>query len=321
MIKSIDKIKYLVFLYVVLSLTLVSCKPESHDKKVKIDFSQTNSIPSLTEARGRTTRVAVAAMTSPEENFFYYIKIFDHIAQKTGRKIAFKQRESYEEVIELLKLQELDFAFVCSGPYVEAKKDFDVEILAVPQINGKTSYQAYIVVRKESGYEKFDDLQGRKFAFTDPLSNTGCLYPKFLIKKMNQSVKDFFSDIIYTHAHDYSLQAVSNQIAEGASVSSLIFDHIQEVHPEKVAGLKVINKSEPFGMPPVVIHPKADPLLKKQIQDILLRMDSDLEGKKILSQLNIDCFLLGQDKDYDSIRAMKALISGKSGHELQSFSP
>lgn len=305
-IKPINKV--IISLLLLFILSLFSCQKNKEEEKIKVNFSHREDNYFQPNTSGPPLKAAVSAMISAEENFFYYNKIFDYVSHKIGRRIVFKQRKSYQEVNELLRLQELDFAFICSGAYVEAKRKFGAEILAVPQINGKTTYHAYIIVRDGSNLAKIEDLKGHSFAFTDPLSNTGCLYPRYLVKKMNQSEEKFFSHIIYTYAHDYSIQAVANKLVDGASVDSLIFDYIQIRSPQKVADLRIIKKSKTFGMPPVVVHPKIDILLKRKLQSVLLNMSSDHQGKEILSYLAIDRFVSGQDRDYDSIRTMKAFI-------------
>jgi phosphonate transport system substrate-binding protein len=307
-IKFIKKVNYCLLLFFVIILSCISCQKNVDNKIVKVDFSGEEELYSLPGGSGLSLNAAVAAMVSPEENFFHYNDIFDYVSSKLGKKILFKQRKSYREVNELLNHQELDFAFICSGAYIEAEKDFDAEILAIPQMKGKTEYYAYIIVRKDSNFKRFEDLKGQSFAFTDPLSNTGCLYPKYLMKKMDESEEKFFSRIIYTYAHDYSIQAVESKLVDGASVDSLIFDYIQKNSPQNMANLKIIKKSKPFGMPPVVVHPKLDSNLKRELQSILLNMSTDSQGKEVLSHLGIERFVLGKDKDYDSIRNMKNFV-------------
>lgn len=317
---SINKVKYYFLLFFVVVLSYNSCQKNGDNKAIKVDFSGKEEIHSLPGGSDLSLNAAVSAMVSPVENFFHYSEIFNYISSKTGKKILFKQRKSYREVNELLHHQELDFAFVCSGAYIEAKKDFDAEILVIPQMKGKTEYHAYIIVRNDSNLDRFEDLKSRSFAFTDPLSNTGCLYPKYLVKKMDQSEEKFFSRIIYTYAHDYSIQAVASKLVDGASVDSLIFDYIQENSPQNIANLKIIKRSKPFGMPPVIIHPNVDINLKKELRSVLLNMNTDAQGREILSHLGIERFVLGKDRDYDSIRNMKTFIQEKN-HESQESSP
>lgn len=310
--------QYFTLLYVIISIIvtlLVSCQDKSNEKIVKVDFSRNDEVLSLMDESNIPLRVAVSAMISPEENFYYYTKIFDYISQHINRAIVFKQRKTYSEVNTLLRSRELDFAFICSGAYVEAKEDFGAEILVIPQIDGKTSYRAYIIVRDDSECEKFGDLNGSSFAFTDPLSNTGCIYPRFLVKKMNFVEDNFFSRVIFTHAHDYSIQAVDSRLTDAASVDSIIFDYFQTNRPHKVDRLKIIDRSEPFGMPPVVIHPGIEPSLKKNLKTIFLEMSDDPQGREILDHLSIDRFVLGKDEDYESIQKMRAFLEEKGNED------
>ena len=290
-------------------LAFSSCQEKSQANKIKVDFSNREKVHSVVKNSKLPLTAAVSAMTSPRENFSFYSKIFDYISKRIGRQIVFKQRKTYREINELLARRELDFAFICSGAYVEAKKDFDAQILAVPQIEGKTVYYAYIIVHADSGLTNFEDIKGHSFAFTDPLSNSGHIYPAYLVKTLNQTEDQFFSNVVYTYAHDYSIQAVASRIVDAASVDSLIFDHINKTHPEKTANLRIIKKSMPFGMPPVVVHPELDAELKATLQSILLNMGKDDDGRKTLSYLGIDCFVLSDNAGYDFIRSMAAMLS------------
>src|SRR4030066_989571 len=131
-------------------LAFSSCQEKSHANKIKVDFSNREKVHSVVKNSKLPLVAAVSAITSPQENFSFYSKIFDYISKRIGRQIVFKQRKTYREINELLARRELDFSFICSGGYVEAKKDFDAQILAVPQIGQKTEYYGYIIVRKTS---------------------------------------------------------------------------------------------------------------------------------------------------------------------------
>ncbi len=313
-IKPMSRVKYCLPLIFFFLLIFICCQKDQSKKKVKVDFSKKEEIDLQIIESGIPLRAAVSAMISPEENFYYYAKIFDYISQQMNREIISKQRKTYSEVNTLLRSRELDFAFICSGAYVEAKDDFGAEVLVIPQIDGKTSYHAYIIVRSDSDYEKLEDLKDFSFAFTDPMSNTGCLYPSFLVKQMGFVADDFFSRVIFTYAHDFSIQAVNSRLVDAASVDSIIYDYLQTHNPHKVDKLRIIIKSESFGMPPVVIHPEIEPSLKKNLETIFFRMSEDPQGREILDHLNIDRFIQGKDEDYESIRKMKALL-GKKGNE------
>lgn len=310
-IKTIKHIVYLGYIGLVV-FTLPSCQKQGPADKIEVDFSLREEIPHLAPDSQMPLAAAVSALISPQENFFYYNRIFEYISEKLGRKIIYKQRKTYREVNDLLSRQDLDFAFIGAGAYVEAKKEFDAQILAVPQMGQKAESYGYIIVRKTSNLAEIEDLKGHSFAFTDPLSNTGCIYPTYLVQVLHQTPEKFFSRVIFTYANDYSIQAVAGGIVDAAGVNGLIFDYIQKKHPEKTIAVKIIKRSMPFGMPPVVVNSKIDPNLKNRLQKILLDMGDDAEGRAILLPLGIERFVQGDDNEYGFIRAMNSFISDKS---------
>ncbi len=251
--------------------------------------------------------LAISAMTSPKETYIYYEKLVEYISQQLGRPIQFKQRKSYKEVNELLKKAVVDIAFICSGAYVYALPEGYMEIIAVPVINNKAYYQAYIIVHKDSPYRQLIDLKNRRFALTDPLSNTGYYYPLRRVKELGFTLHRFFSKTIFTYAHDYSIQAVARKLVDGASVDGLIFDYLAKNNPILVENLRVIEKSEPFGMPPIVVPRGLNPKLKEQLQTVFLNLHRDSKGQQILSQLNIDRFIRGDTVNYSGILRNKRM--------------
>jgi phosphonate transport system substrate-binding protein len=247
-------------------------------------------------------RIAVAGMTSPPETLRYYQDLLDYTSRKLGLPVKMKQRRTYQEVNDLLINGQIDAAFLCSGGYVRAEKSLANEILVVPVIGGKTAYYAYLIVHRNSAVRDFADLRGRSFAFTDPLSNTGWLFPASRLAELGATPAGFFSRIIYTYGHDRSIEAVAHGIVEGASVDSLVYDYFAKTAPERVKETRIIERSPPFGMPPVVVSPKVAPALRDKLRIVLLSMHRDAEGLRILQTLSIDRFTPADEGDYESVR-------------------
>lgn len=296
------------------AILLVSClaitgcvRPASENQStptVSIDFSR--RIPSAAEPHAsppeRSLNIAVAGMTSPPETLRFYQDLLDYMGRKLGLPVKMKQRKTYQEVNDLLVAGELDAAFLCSGGYVRAGKSLASEILAIPVIRGKTTYQAYLIVHRDSRVRDFAGLRGRSFAFTDPLSNTGWLYPASRLAELGATPSGYFSRIIYTYGHDASIEAVADRIVDGASVDSLVYDYFAEKAPRKIKHTRVIGRSSPFGMPPVVVSPKLDRAARDNLRVVLLSMHRDAEGMRVLRKLSIDRFKSGDERDYQSIR-------------------
>jgi len=281
-----------------------------------IDFSQTISMekpgPALKEYP--TLKVAVGAMISPKETFIHYRQLLAYLGRKIGRETEFIQRKTYKEINELLGTGQVDIAFICSGPYAMGKERYGFELLAVPQTQGSTVYQSYLIVKDEA-FRRLEDLKGRTFAFTDPESNTGRLVPAYWLAEIGERPDQYFGKTIYTYSHDNSILAVSRGLVDGAAVDSLIWEFYRATNPSVTASTRVIRKSEPYPVPPVVASGAFARDHIKQTRQALFAMDHEPEGRQILEHLKIDRFILPPadwSENIPRIKRMLAYVEGKN---------
>jgi phosphonate transport system substrate-binding protein len=274
---------------------------------VVIDFSKTvaEERPGNPTHRRQSLRVAVGAMISPKETFIYYNQLLDYIGGKLGQEVQLVQRKTYSEINELLGKGEIDLAFICSGPYVKGKEKYSFELLATPQVQGSHFYHSYLIVNKDSHFNKFDDLRGWVFAFTDPESNTGKLVPTYWLSQIGETPESFFERIIYTYSHDNSIMAVAKALVDGASVDALIWEFYNHKNPVFTSKTRIIKKSEPYGIPPLVASRYLSHQLKDRIRLLLFSLHQKPEGQRILNELMIDRFIEPREEWYNSIRKIQ----------------
>lgn len=251
----------------------------------------------------------MGAMITPKEGFLYYKQLKEYIEKRLGQPVQLVDRGNYDEMNRLLETGDIDAAFVCSGPYVEGKERFGLQLLAMPLVKGKPLYHSYIIVPLNSPAQRFEDLRGKVFAFTDPKSNSGKLVPTYMLARMNETPQHFFSKIELTYGHDNSIRAVAEQLVDGAAVDSLIWEYAALKTPQLTARTRILLRSEPYGIPPFVVRPGIDPELKRKLQQILLHAADDEEGRQVLKSMMIDRFVAGDDENYTTIRKMNIWLA------------
>ncbi len=302
-----------VFFFIIIIIAF-SCT-NSTNEKVKVDFSDTTSLKSDNiPNEAKPIYIAIASMTSPKETFTYYSELINFISEKAGHPIYIKQKKTYEEVNLLLESSEIDFAFICSGAFVDEFKSGKIKLLAAPEIDNKCTYHAYIITQKNNNIHSFKDFENKSFAFTDPLSNTGRLYPLMELSRTNKSEAEFFKKTIYTYGHDISIQMVNRGLIDGASVHGLIYEYLAINNPEKVANLKIIKRSEKFGIPPIVTPASLSQEKVDKYREIFLNLHHDSIGKSIMDKLNIDRFVVVGDTLYNNVFQLKKYIDDEFGN-------
>lgn len=297
-------------LYAFILLALVACSQPRYPM-VRLNVDTRGEVVAVERAPGRLPlRVAIAAVISPKATFDTYKPLLDYLAERLDRPVELLQRLTYAEINELVRTGHADLGFICGGAFVEGEREGYMELLVVPQIGGLTTYRALIIVAASSPYVSFDELRGKRFAFTDPLSNSGHLYVQYRLALRGETPDSFFSDTIYTYSHDNAIRAVAQGVVDGATVDSLVYDFLVQSEPELGRRLRVIERSQPFGIPPVVVHPGLDPALKALLREALLEMHEDPKGRQALAALRTDRFVLPNPVAYEEIRRMAALVRG-----------
>lgn len=238
------------------------------------------------------------------ENLRFYDRWGSWLESRVGRPVEFVQRRSYREVMEFLANGDLDVAWICSYAFVRVRAPEFLGLMAVPEWRTRPLYQCYVIASTDSPCRSFDDLQGRVFAFTDPDSNTGYLYPQALLGARGRQSADFFRLTFFTYSHVESVEAVAAGIADGAAVDSYVWEHLKQINPALVERTRVVETSPDFGFPPLVYRVGVDEGLRRAMTDALLTMDRDLQGRALLDELMIDRFALHAPDLYDGVRRL-----------------
>jgi len=219
------------------------------------------------------------------------------------RQVEFIQRDSYRETMDLLRLEKLEFAWICDYPYLHLKQE--VRLLAVPLYQGRPYYRSYLIVRRDNTqFKSMSDLTGSVFAYADPYSNTGYLAPRFHIRNLGQDPATFFRKTFFTWSHRKVVEAVASGLAQGGAVDSYIRDTLVHVEPDLALRTRVIWRSPEYGFPPFVSHRSVSTADFQLMQKHLLDMSANERGRSLLTRLNLDGFTIGSPSLYDGVARM-----------------
>jgi phosphonate transport system substrate-binding protein len=234
-------------------------------------------------------------------------KLAELMEKQTGLKYEVSVPASYTAVITAMGSGNVDVGWLSPIPYVIAHDQYGVEVALTTVRNKSAKYWSFIIARTDTGINKLSDLKGKRFAYGDPVSTSGAIYPKHLLRMSGYDPENFFSNVIYAGAHDRVVMAVYNKQVDGGAIYGGVGTDAREkvvnALPDVMTKTHVIAKSIEIPNDTVSIRKGMPPALVKKITDGLVKVAASDEGRiTIMSLYGIDGFVPAKDSDYDSVR-------------------
>jgi phosphonate transport system substrate-binding protein len=168
---------------------------------------------------------------------------------------------------------------------------------------GKPIYFSDVVVRRDSPFQSLNDLQGCLWACNEPTSHSGCNLVRYCLAVRGKGA-EFFQEVVESGSHQSSLAMLVDGQIDAAAIDSTVLELELRLRPELRQYIRVIETLGPSPIPPSVISTAVDPIVRRAIQQALLMMHADDEGRLVLASPSIARFVQVSDSDYDEIRSM-----------------
>ncbi|MYZ41809.1 phosphonate ABC transporter substrate-binding protein [Schauerella aestuarii] len=227
-------------------------------------------------------------------------QVIEQLQQQTGMKVKPFVATDYNGIIEALRAKKLDVAYLGPFSYVLAASVANVEAfsVAVTKKTGQSAYRSLIVVRADSGLNTVDDLKSRTFAFVDPSSASGHLFPKAGLEQAGYNPDKLFSRVVFSGSHDASLLAVANKKVDAAAVADRIYASAIAKGQLRQDDLRVVWTSKDIPESPMVWRKDLDPAVKAKVAKALANIKDVPWG----DQGMLNGFQPTTDAAYDVVR-------------------
>jgi phosphonate transport system substrate-binding protein len=231
--------------------------------------------------------------------------LLDHLQKSLQMQVKPFVATDYNGVIEALRSKKLDIALLGPFSYVLATTVANVEAFAMleTQKQGST-YRSVIIARKDHGIAGLKDLGGKTFAFVDPSSTSGHLFPKAALIKAGYNPDTYFSRVIFSGGHDASAIAVQNGKVDAAAIADALIDIAYSRGMLKRDEVSVIWTSEPIPGAPVVYRRDLPEDQKAKVREAFAQVRDMPWGPKII----IKRWAPTNDAAYDVIRETAKLL-------------
>ena len=192
---------------------------------------------------------------------------------------------SYAGVIEAMGANRADIGWLNTFSYVIAHQKYGVEVRLVTVRFGLPYYRAEIITQANSGINSLADLQGKRFAFVDPASTSGYLFPLAGLKKAGYDPQKFFGQTVFAGSHNNVVLAVYQGRVDAGAVYEDARGSVQKTLPDVMQKVKVVWRSDPIPNDTVSLREGLPAAVKDRVTKALLRFSEQPAGLDALKAL------------------------------------
>lgn len=270
------------------------------------------SSPEDTGAGGlpETLQVGIIPNISPDDQRARYEPFRAYLEEELGVDVELFVATDYAGVVVALVSGEVDVAYVGGLTYAQARAQSEVVPLVTEQDRetGTKHYLSAIVVPDDSPYRTTADVVdgGASFAFGDPSSTSGSLYPRAMLRDAGADcdATDLSScppleSVVFTGGHDASAQAVLNGSADAGGLELRILHRLEEEGTVPEGALRVVETREVVGYPWV-----AREGLTQTAEDAIADAFVGMTDPELLQLMRAEEYLRVSEADYEELRTL-----------------
>jgi phosphonate transport system substrate-binding protein len=164
-------------------------------------------------------RYGVQSVETQAASLTRYKGFKEYVKKKLGVELELFLASEYAGVIQAIGAKQIEVMDMGASGYAAAwvESKGGVEPLVVPTNNdGTIGYYAVAFVRSDSPYKTLADLKGKTWAWAEPNSSSGYLFPLVGLRKMGLEPEKHFGKVVFSGGHEQSIIGVLDKSYDGA---------------------------------------------------------------------------------------------------------
>ena len=262
------------------------------------------ALPHFTPPAGFTKlRIGLVPFLSKETISAANQKLAAYLSRVLQVPVETVVADNYGDAVDRLARGEFDLVVLSPLSYVEASRRMKLNCLVQTIADGSDSASGYIFVRDDSPRRTLEDLKGASFGFVDPMSTSGSLLPKRLLRESGFDLHTDLGSTEYLGDHEAVLLAVLEGRVEAGATYQGAFGALRQTHGVDPLSFRVIAKTPRTPRDIFCARPEVPKEVTDEITAALLDLSGrDRSGREILGPLNLNGFTRADTSRYELIR-------------------
>ncbi|WP_376985479.1 phosphonate ABC transporter substrate-binding protein [Bosea sp. R86505] len=148
-----------------------------------------------------------------------YTPFVNYLAKELGTKVTLRIANDYAAIIEGQRAGNIHIGMYGPSSFARAlMTGAKIEAFAIEtNLDGTKGYHSVFYVKKDSPYQKVEDLKGKNLGLVDPNSTSGNNVPRFALNAMKIEPETFFGKVVYTGSHENAVIALQQGTVDVAA--------------------------------------------------------------------------------------------------------
>ncbi len=226
-----------------------------------------------------------------------------YLSDAIGRPVALYIAKDYGDLRTQMEAGHVDIGSFSPFAYVDAHRGGKIRLIAQSILDHSATYRGLIIARTDRGLRTVADLEGKRFAFVDPKSASGYVYPRAMLIEKGVTPERYFKETIFAGGHDKVIAAV----LEGRVDAGAIYDGALGLAKAKGLAtdqLVTLSSTDPIPHDAIAVRVGLDGKLTEQIQAALVNLDKTEAGRRVIAQSKkkLTGHVIADDSLFDVVR-------------------
>lgn len=257
----------------------------------------------------------LVSVMAPNADFLYQA-VAEYLSRRGKLSLDAETSAPWQERERMLDTGEAQVGAICGLGYVRRQ---GFELLAAPvmreaRYGGAPVYFSELLVARESAFERFEDLEGARWAYNEKGSHSGYNIVRYHLATAGRGLC-WFGEAIEAGTHQAAMACLDAGTADCAAIDSTVLEQELRDRPALAGRFRSVATLGPSPIPPVIAKTSLTARVRETLRRLLVGMHEEREGARILAEAGVARFAAVTDAHYEPIREMDRMARSRCDAE------
>lgn len=243
--------------------------------------------------------LGVHPLHNPTKLVSIYGALADYLSsQLPGIEIRVEASKDYPSYD--IKLQQEAFHLTLPNPF-QTINSLEYNYQVINMVGEQDLFKGIVLVRKDSGIEKLNQLVGEKIAYPAPTALAATMMPQYYLQTNGLNLKT--TETLYVGSQESSIMNVYFKHTAASATWPIPWLDLQKNKPDIAKELKVAWQTETLPNNSFMYHQNKVPAeVAQKIQRLLAELHTHPEGQALLNNMNVSQIFEANNETYLPVR-------------------